>query len=185
MSRQYWAETLAWATADGTAIASTTTETIVFPNVTIPANYMQDGRHLRLTARGRWSASGANTLTWAIRWGGVSGTVLCTTPASVYAAHTNAQFKMEANLQTRSNGSAGTIFAQGEVLTGTATLPTMGTVTQYGMIAMMGSAGIATPAVSAAIDLTADTALSFTLDPGTSNANDGCTGHIYIIEGLN
>ena len=154
------------------------------PNVTIPANYMQDGRVLRLTLRGRWSASGANTHTWAVRWGGVSGTVLCTTPASVYAAHTNAQFKFEADIQTRTNGSTGTVFAQGSVLTGTATLPTMGTVTQYGMIAMMGSAGIATPA-AVTVDLTADTALSVTLDPGTSSATDGATGHIYLIESLN
>ena len=44
MSRQYWSETLSWATADGTAVNTTTTETIIFPNVTIPANYMQDGR---------------------------------------------------------------------------------------------------------------------------------------------
>jgi len=48
MSRQAWNETLAWATADGTAVHTTTTETILFPNVTIPANYMQDGRALRL-----------------------------------------------------------------------------------------------------------------------------------------
>ena len=146
---------------------------------------MQDGRALRLTASGRWSTSANGTLTWAIRWGGVSGTVLCTTPASIMAVNTNAQWRLDAILQTRSNGATGTIFAQGTMTYRTSTLPTMGTVANYGMIQMMGSAGIATPAVSAAIDLTADTALSFTIDPGTSNANDGCTGHIYIIESLN
>src|SRR3972149_1536144 len=112
MSRQYWSEALSWATADGTAVNTTTTETIIFPNVTIPANYMQDGRVLRLTARGRWSTSSNGTLTWALRWGGGSGTVISTTPASVMAVNTNAQWKMEVTLQTRSNGATGTIFAQ-------------------------------------------------------------------------
>jgi len=39
MSRQFWQEALWWAVTDGTAVANTTTETIVFPNVTVPANY--------------------------------------------------------------------------------------------------------------------------------------------------
>lgn len=69
MSRQFWSELLAWATADGTAVNTTTTETIIFPNVTIPANYMQDGRVLRLTVMGRWGnvITAVPTFIWAIR----------------------------------------------------------------------------------------------------------------------
>jgi hypothetical protein len=52
MSRQTWQEAVSWAVASGTAIAASTTETILFPNVTIPANYMADGRLLRLRAFG-------------------------------------------------------------------------------------------------------------------------------------
>jgi hypothetical protein len=52
MSRQFWNETLTWAVANGVAVANTTTETILFPSVTIPANFLQDGRVLRLTAQG-------------------------------------------------------------------------------------------------------------------------------------
>ena len=47
MSRQFWSETLTWAVAAGTAIANSSVETILFPNVTIPANYLQDGRVIR------------------------------------------------------------------------------------------------------------------------------------------
>ena len=65
MSRQFWQELLAWATSDGTAVANTTTETIIFPNVTVPANYMQDGRVLRLEAFGRLSTTGTPTVTYA------------------------------------------------------------------------------------------------------------------------
>ena len=72
MSRQHWSESIFWATADGTAVANTTTETIVFPNTTIPANYMQDGRVLRLRAFGKLSTTGTPTITFAIRWGVVA-----------------------------------------------------------------------------------------------------------------
>ena len=184
MSRQFWSELLSWATADGTAVNTTTTETIVFPNVTIPANYMQDGRVIRLTARGRWGATATPTYTWAIRWGGVSGTVLASSGVATVSAQTAAQWRAEAILQTRSNGSTGTIFCQGNVLMGTATAPTFGTVTNYGVEVMMGSAGIATPA-AVTVDLTADTALSFTIDFSASDAANAVTGHIYLLESLN
>ena len=188
MSRQFWSECLAWATADGTAVNTTTTETIIFPNVTIPANYMQDGRVLRLTAYGRWSSLTATspTYTWAVRWGGVSGTVLSQSGAIVASttATTNGQWKMDHILQTRSNGATGTIFNQGEVYMYNNTVATFGTVTNYGLVQPMGSAGISTPA-AVTVDLTADTALSITIDFSASNAANAVTGHIYIIESLN
>ena len=184
MSRQYWSESLAWTTADGTAVNTTTTETIVFPNVTIPANFMQDGRALRLTGYGRWGATGTPTFTWAIRWGGVSGTVLASSGVATVSAQTAAQWQLDAILQTRSNGATGTIFTQGIVTMGTATAPTFGTVTNYGVPIFMGSAGIATPA-AVTVDLTADTALSFTIDFSASSASNAVTGHIYLIEALN
>src|SRR3990170_4342467 len=58
MSRQFWQEALWWAVTDGTAVANTTTETIVFPNVTIPANHMADGRFLIIKAYGKLSTTG-------------------------------------------------------------------------------------------------------------------------------
>jgi hypothetical protein len=77
-SRQYWCETLAWATADGTGVTNTTTETIVYSNITIPANYMQDGRVFNLRVIGKWSSgTGPPTLIFGVRWGGVAGTLLC------------------------------------------------------------------------------------------------------------
>lgn len=187
MSRQFWSETIAWATADGTAVNTTTTETIVFPNITIPANFMQDGRALRLTAYGRWgNTTGSPTFTWAIRWGGVSGTVLCTTPAivSISTATTAALWKAEAILQTRSNGSSGTIFSMGEVVMAEDAVAGTFGAAAYSQTTLMCSAGVATPA-AVTVDLTADTALSFTIDFSASNASNAVTGHIYILEALN
>lgn len=185
MSRQFWSEALAWTTADGTAIANTTTETIIFPNITIPANYMQDGRVLRVHASGRYSVTGTPTLTFALRWGGVSGTILCQSAAVTAGSGVTAgQWELKFYVQTRSNGATGSLFVQGNGILHEDAAPAAGTVTNYGMVFPMGSAGTATPA-AVTVDLTADTALSITADWSAASASNTLTGHIYLVEGLN
>lgn len=188
MSRQSWEETITWATADGAAVANTVTETIIFPNITIPANYMQDGRALKLIVYGRWSnvVTAVPTLTFRVRWGGVSGTVLIASPAIVTpaTATTNAMWQVEATLQTRSNGATGTIFGMGTATMFEDAAATFGTVLNYGVVQPMGSAGVATPA-AVTVDLTADTALSITATWSAANAANTLTGHIYTVEALN
>lgn len=185
MSRQFWQETLAWATADGASVNTTTAETIVFPNITIPANYMQDGRALRLNAYGRWGSTATPTQTWRIRWGGVAGTILSQSGAITTGSGVTAgQWSLSSILQTRSNGSSGTIFNQGEITLGEDAAPAMGTVTNYNCGSFMGSAGVATPA-AVTVDLTADTALSLTVQHSASSSSNLVIGHIYVIESLN
>lgn len=182
MSRQYWSETLAWATADGTAVSATTTETIIFPNVTIPANYMQDGRVLRLTSYGRHTSAG-QTFTFRFRWGGVAGTVIAASPAVTGPTATAGIWKCEGIIQTRSNGATGTVFGIIEIGVYDDAAGSAGSATSAPGLGLGGSAGVATPA-AATVDLTADTALSLTCALGTAGSN-AFTGHIYIIEGLN
>lgn len=185
MSRQFWSEALAWATADGTAIANSTTETIIFPNVTIPANYMQDGRILRVRAFGRHSTTATPTLTFRLRWGGVSGTVLAASGAvTCGSAVTAAMWGLEAVIQTRSNGSSGTLFTIGEVTVGEDAASTVGSATNVAGHDFLGSGGVATPS-TASVDLTADTALSITATWSAASASNTLTGHVYLIEGLN
>lgn len=192
MSRQTFNETLFWATASGTAIATSTTETILFPNVTIPANYLQDGRCLRLRAFGGYGTTATPNLTFAIRWGGVAGTVISksftavTTSGTGGGASMTSLWSLEALIQTRSNGASGTLMTNGEIILYNSTLPTSGTVTNYGMPVALasGSTGGTTP-VAVAADLTADTALSLTALWGTSNSANSIQGHQYTIESLN
>lgn len=192
MSRQFWSETLAWATSSGTAVANTATETILFPNVTIPANYMQDGRCLRLRGFGAYGTTATPTLIFSVRWGGVGGTVLAKQAANVTTsgvgggASMTAMFSFEILMQTRTNGSAGTLMTNGETILYTSTLVTAGTVTNYGQPAPIasGSTGGTTP-VAVTADLTADTALSLTVTWGTANAANSIIGLNYTIEGLN
>lgn len=192
MSRQFWEETLTWATASGTAIANSVTETILFPNVTIPANYLQDGRCLRLRAFGAYGTTSTPTLIFAIRWGGVSGTVISksstitTTSGTGGGASMTAVWSLEAVIQTRSNGSSGTLMTNGEVILYNSANPTSGTVTNYGLPAVLasGSTGGTTPVV-ATVDLTADTALSLTALWGTQNSANSIQGLNYTIEAMN
>lgn len=192
MSRQFWSETLTWATAAGTAVNTTTTETILFPNVTIPANFMQDGRCLRLRGFFAYGTTATPTLIFSVRWGGVAGTVLAKQAANVTTsgvgggASMTALGSFEILIQTRSNGSSGTLMTNGETILYTSTLLTAGTVTNYGQSApiVSGSTGGTTP-VAVTADLTADTALALTVTWGTSNAANNIQGLNYTIEALN
>ena len=180
MSRQFWSEALFWSVADGAAVANTTTETILFPDVTIPANYMQDGRVLKLTAYGKYSTvvTANPTLTFAIRWGGVAGVLLATTEAiaTTTVAQVNSNWRLEAVLQTRTNGATGTILAMGsaEVHTGAAVV----------VDNVFGVSGWDAPA-AATVDLSIDKALSLTVDWSAANASNTITGMVYTLESLN
>jgi len=177
MSRQFWSEALFWATADGTAVANTTTETIIFPDVTIPANYMADGRVLRLRAFGKLSTTGTPTIILAIRWGGVAGTLLATTEAITCASGAaNTAWALEAIIQTRSNGATGSLFVMGEIQVNlTASTVTAGA---------FGVSGFDAPAAVTA-DLTTDKALSLTADWSAASASNTLTGHLYVGESMN
>jgi hypothetical protein len=185
VSRQFWQEALFWATSDGTAIANSVTETIIHPNVTIPGNYMADGRVLRLRQAGRLSTTGTPTIRFRLRWGGVAGTVFWDSGTITCGSGvTAALYEIDILIQTRSNGSSGTLFAIGRVTIGGAAAPTVGSATGAPAEGIFGSAGDDTPA-AVTLDLTADTALSITALWGTQSASNTLTGHLYVGESLN
>lgn len=192
MANQRFVETLAWATASGTAVANTTTETILFPNITIPGGYMQDGRAMKLRVYGAYGTTATPTLIFSLRWGGVSGTVLAKQAANVTTsgvgggASMTAMWDLEIDIQTRSNGSSGTLMTNGVSRLYTSTLLTAGTVTNYGQVAPIasGSTGGTTP-VAVTADLTVDTALSLTATWGTANAANSIQAIQYNLVSLN
>lgn len=187
MSRQYWQEIIAWVTSDGTAIANTTTETAIYTAVSIPANYMQDGRVLELICRGKFSTTtGPPTLRFRARWGAaVSGTLIAdsgtmTTIASV----TNAMFEVILHLQVRSNGATGTILGMGTATLLGAVAPTVGSATGAPAIAAMGSAGVTAPA-TATCDFTTTTNLTLSAEWSAASASNTLTGMQYLLKALN
>lgn len=192
MSRQFWQEALTWATSTATAVANTTTETILVPNVTIPANFMQDGRVIQLNAFGSYGTTATPTIIFTLRWGGVGGTVMAksstvTTTSGVGSGATmTALWCAQAFIQVRTNGSAGTAMTNGTITLYNSTAATSGTVTNYGlaMPLVSGSTGGTTPA-TAACDFTADTALSLTATWGTANAANSIQTTNYYLEAMN
>lgn len=187
MSRQFWTEAIFWATASGATITTTTTETIIFPNVTIPANYMQDGRALLLQAKGQHSTLGSGTVTciFTLRWGGVAGTVICKTGTITQVISlTAAYWELEVLIQTRSNGSSATFMGNGMAVMFGATAPTIGSATGAPAVSPMTAGGQITPAV-ATVDATADTALSLTATLGASSASNTLIGLEELIVSLN
>lgn len=177
MSRQFFSELLHAAVADGTAVANTTTETILFPNVTIPANYMADGRALRLRAFGKLSTTGTPTITFTIRWGGVSGTVIGLSEAITNGSGvTNVNWSLEAIVQTRTNGATGTLICFGDVFVHTSA--TGGVSNTFSV------SGYDAPA-AVTCDLTAATDLSLTADWSAASASNTITGMAYTLESLN
>lgn len=185
MSRQFWMELITWATADATAVANTTTETILFPNVTIPANYMQDGRCLRITAFGKYSTTGTPTMIFGLRWGGVAGTLLTktaaiTTPSGV----TNATWELDIFIQTRANGATGKLIANGTCTVFAGVAPTVASATGNAAVTPLTNGGTITPA-EVTVDLTADTALALTLTWSAASASNTATGMQYELESRN
>lgn len=187
MSRQYWTELLAWATASGTSINTSTSETIIFPNITIPANYMSDGRTLRLKAIGSHSTLGSGTVTtiFEVRWGGVAGTVICKSGTITQVISlTAALWDVEVYMTVRTNGATGTVMGNGIARMFGATAPTIGSATGAPAVAPMTNGGQVTPA-TATLDLTADTALAITAQMGGSSASNIILGLQYTLEAMN
>jgi hypothetical protein len=182
-------ELLASVIVDGTAIASSSTENILFPDLLLPANYMQPGglpgRTLHWKGRGRQTTlTTAATLTFSIG----SGVTAVTVPTVRWA--TSGAITMDTTIQTatmwfsegaivvRSVGTAGTVFAMGDATVAAQALTIANQTAQY-----MGSAGSATPS-TASFDMTLAQYIAFTAKWSLSTAYS-IQGHIYKLEALN
>jgi hypothetical protein len=167
-------------------LQNTVTETGLFTAPTIPANYMADGRTLRLRVFGKYSTTGTPTMIFGLRFGTATGGVLlcktaaCTTPSGV----TNAGWDLDIIMTVRSNGSTGTIMANGKACVFAAVAGTVASATGEGLITPMMNGGVVTPAV-ATCDFTADTALNITLTWSAASPSNTATGLNYLLETLN
>lgn len=182
-------ELLAAVIVDGTAIASSSTENILFPDLLMPQNYMQPGglpgRVLRWRARGRLTTlTTAATLTFNFG----SGTTAVTVPTVSWAksgtltmdttAQTASQWLCEGDAVTRTVGTAGTVFCQGNAETAAQAFTLANQHAQF-----MGSAGQDTPS-TASFDMTLAQYLAITAKWSLTTAYS-ITGHMYMLEALN
>ncbi len=174
MSLQSWEELINTIIADATAVTGTS-ETIMVPDFTLPANYMYPGRILRARLSGLISnvVTTPGTITFRARWGGVSGTVLVASAAMAQntVAQTNDQCDAEFLITCRSSGSSGSLFTSGRAIRGNN--PTAGLVD---LIPASGNA------VVSALNLAAATALSFTAQ--FSVTGNSLTVNQYTLESM-
>lgn len=182
MSRQFWEEVIACAVANGTACTAAA-EGLIFPSVSIPANFMQDGRALRMTAMGKYSnvVTTPGSITFRIRWGGLAGTILAQTSAIALniVAQTDIMWRLQCEIVCSTNGATGTLLAMGQVDLA------MQLAASQGLACMMGSTGGLTTNTPAAVtvDLTAVTDLSLTYQSTVATGSQ--TGMTYILAALN
>lgn len=177
MARSLFPNPLRVQSADGTAIASTASETIIFPNVTIPAEFMHNHRRLRLTASGKLSVTGTPTVIFRIRWGGVAGTLLAAADAlTMGSGVSNVIWRLEAEIQCRADGATGTLIVFGTVRVHTAA----GTIVEQ----QFSVAGHDAPAVVTA-NVFAAAELALTAQWSASDPLNTLTGMDYCLEAVN
>lgn len=182
MGSQNWVETLDSLTADGTQISNSTAEALMCPDFNVPAYYMAPGRTLEIEAWGVCSnvVTTPGTLTYRLRWGGLSGTVLLASAALGLdtTARTNALWRLVARIVCRSAGASGAVMSTGNV-------------DQYNVLSssagnllpnLLGSAGAPAASGNAAVtvDTTSAKLLSLTaqFSVATSPTNLTCQGRI-------
>ncbi len=172
--------------ADGAQHAASTTETIICPDYAFAANdpKIYQGAAFRITNTFDVSnvVTTPGTITFAIRWGGVSGTVLATTAAIQMdtTARANYSGMLQAFLTWRSIGSAGSAFCQGFVLLNNVS-DAAAAAPQYHT---MGSAGANIPAVVSSLDTTTAKNLSVTADFSVNTAGTQITNHQAWLEAI-
>lgn len=178
MAANQWFAPLNYIVADGTAIASTTTETVIFPasSFLIPANYMNHHKALGFELYGKLGTTGTPTMTFTVRWGGVAGTIIGLSEAMTMGSGvTTVNWSLRGLIQSRSNGAAGTLICFGEAKVHTSSSAVVQNVFSV--------SGYDAPAV-VTIDHTAAADLAFTADWSASDAANtltGMAGHVWSI----
>lgn len=187
MSKQIWEEVMDFIDEDGTAIVNSITETIVFPDYTIPAKYVGKDRVLLYEAFGRYSTTGTPTLRFRLRWGGVAGTAIWDSGTITGGSGvTAALWWVRVWIQFRAGGStAGSVFCVGHAWLGSALAPTVGSATGAPGAGIFGSAGDDTPAAIGSLNTLADTLLSLTALWSAQSASNTITGHFRSLESKN
>jgi hypothetical protein len=149
----------------------TLTDVSPTPQIVLPANLLDVGQVLRLTAFGLFSTTVAPTLLLGFYYGGVAGTALAATGATTTASGAvTLPFRLEYEGRVRSTGSAGTIMGSGWLNLATA-------LTSYSQIPIP-----ATALATVTIDTTSAKQLTVGAQWGTSSASNTLTCHHFSAE---
>jgi hypothetical protein len=173
--------------ADGTQVLNTTTETIMCPDFTFAADYMEVGDAFKYTLLFNWSSviTTPGTFTFRLRWGGVGGTALATSGAYApdpTAAGTTISAMIEYWVTVRAVGTAASMFAMGKM-----TLQDFDDASATTIVGNlnMSMIPVSAPAAVGSLDTTTAKALSPTFNSSVATATTQCTNHMAFLESLN
>jgi len=188
-SRQNWSEMLAWQEADGPAVAnSAARSSLLIPassplagqsgRFTLPADYFDVGKALRVTAQGRISTFTSGTLLLDVGIG--SAVVFSGGAVTLVVSLTNKTWEMTALLSCRSVGAttAATILGIGRLVSSAVVGSTGGAANS----AMLPDSA---PAVGGGFDSKVANVLDLFATWSVANAANSITLHNYALEALN
>ena len=184
MSEQSWVESLFSAQVDGDAVTAASATTLLPPAAlyTLPANYLNVGKRLKISASGRISSviTTPGTARFQVRFGSTSvfdgGAILLDS----VAAHTTVGWWLEIEMTCRAIGTSATMFGVGK-WTSEDILGVPATAPKGVLTAML--PWNTTPAVGTTFDSTVTNVvdLFFTQTVATGS----CTLHTYELLSLN
>lgn len=189
MSRQTYQEVLAVQRAAGTLFTTYTTAKSVINSdalVTIPANYLEVGRRLRVKVRGALSniATTPGLCNFQVKIGSVAAFDTGNIQLNA-TAHTTLPFWLEIELTVRSigSGTSATLIGLAMVCGRMFTLTAGQTDDAQGMQTLLAPA--TAPAVGTGFDSTVAAILDFWAGFTISNVGNGVQIHEYSVESLN
>jgi hypothetical protein len=187
MSLQSWQETLVSAQGDGPQILNSTVAATILPaaaKITLPNNYFNIGKVLRLTVAGHIScvATTPGTLTLDLRLAAVIAFTSQAIPMNV-VAKTTLPFYMQVLLTCRSIGAStsATLMPQGFIITETIVGVAAPAAGPAGALCIPNTAPVAGTGFDSTAALTVDVFAKFSVNTATTQI----TLNQYILEALN
>lgn len=174
--------------ADGAQVLNTTTETIMVPDFTFAADYMEVGDAFKYTLFFDWSSvvTTPGTVTFRLRWGGVAGTPILAASGAYApdptAAGTTISGWVEYYLVCRTTGATGSFFCMGRM-----NLQDFDDASAAAIVGNlnMGVIPVSAPAAATSADTTVAKALSPTVAFSVATATTQLTNHLAFLESLN
>lgn len=184
MSMQTFNELLKSRIASATAVANTTTETVIVPDYAFPADYFFQGRTLRATLMGQISnvVTAVPTTTFRVRVGAATLSATAVFASGALAANatanTNLTWRGEFTLVCRSSDTAGTIMVAGQLW-----LPNLTSGTAVGNVGYPNFIPVSAPATQP-IDTTIVNVMSISAQWSAANAANSIQVVQYHLEAL-
>lgn len=162
--------------ADGITLATFTTSAALFPPAIFPANYFKTGKLIHIRCRGVYSTTATPAYTFRLQeTAGTIVTIVTGAAITMPSTVTNMAWEADLQVQCRSEGTAGTLLAQGDFTYGTAA-----TTTTTRFFPESGTA----PA-TATVDTTIQQTWQFEVASNTSNSANTLKGVVMEILTMN